>query len=350
MRLENEILLLKDLTTVLELPHEERQAVLAQLREVYDGRFDKTWGNGKELHWQGRLGFLAGVTPVIDTYYGAMAVLGARFLLFRMEQAGRQETARKALDNAKDEVEQRQKIAQYIAAFMAQLPTVVPTVPEPLYAQLAALTDFVTRCRSGVIRDGYRRELEYAPEPEMPARLAKQLLGLLCGVALVCGHEDATQEDYDRIARVALDCIPAVRRKVLLALATLHDVCGTMDTDAVSTTRVAATAQYSTTAVRRALEDLQALGVLAVEKGGQGKADLWTLLPEWAEAIQTVKKVKTLLDSRRKTAFSEKSGEGGMRNICAETLVGAHPPSPNGTHGTHGTPMDAAEALEEGIL
>lgn len=41
-RLSDEILVLKDFTTVLEMHREERQAILAQLREIYDGRFDKT--------------------------------------------------------------------------------------------------------------------------------------------------------------------------------------------------------------------------------------------------------------------------------------------------------------------
>src|SRR5215471_448662 len=68
-RLKDEVLLFKDFTTVLEMHREERQAILAQLREIYDGRFDKPWGTGKELHWHGRLGFIAGVTPIIDSHH-----------------------------------------------------------------------------------------------------------------------------------------------------------------------------------------------------------------------------------------------------------------------------------------
>ena len=94
-RLTNEVLVLKDLTTVLEMYQEERQAILAQLREIYDGRFDKAWGTGKELHWQGRLGFLAGVTPIIDSYHSVLSVLGERFVLFRNASA----TVRRALED-----------------------------------------------------------------------------------------------------------------------------------------------------------------------------------------------------------------------------------------------------------
>jgi hypothetical protein len=305
-RLHEEVLLLKDFTTVLEMHHDERQAILAQLREIYDGRYDKTWGTGKELHWEGRLGLLAGVTPIIDKYQGVLAVLGERFVMLRVEQPDRQEMATKALDNADQETQKRQELASLVHGFMASLPATPPPVPPALRTQLAQMADFVTRCRSGVVRDGYRRELEYAPEPEMPARLAKQLFELLRGVALVCGHQEATQEDYDRISRVALDCIPAARRTVLRVVATLT----TVEAEALTTTKVAQTAQYSTAAVRRALEDLQALGILQVTKGGQGVADKWQPREEWREALDTLKKVESDVETRRKTTFSEKSEEG----------------------------------------
>ena len=317
-RLHEEVLLLKDFTTVLEMHHDERQAILAQLREIYDGRYDKTWGTGKELHWEGRLGLIAGVTPIIDKYQGVLAVLGERFVMLRVEQPDRQEMATKALDNADHETQKRQELAALVQGFMASLPATPPPVPPALRTQLAQMADFVTRCRSGVVRDGYRRELEYAPEPEMPARLAKQFFELLRGVALVCGHEEATQEDYDRIARVALDCIPASRRTVLRIVATLT----AMEAGALATTQVAQTVQYSTAAVRRALEDLQALGILHVTKGGQGVADKWRPRQEWHEALDTLKKVESAVETRRKATFSEKSEEGRTHNIEEATPPG----------------------------
>jgi hypothetical protein len=289
---------------------EERQAILAQLREIYDGRFDKPWGTGKELHWQGRLGFIAGVTPIIDSHHSVLAVLGERFIMLRVEQPARQDMAIKALEHAEQEGPMRHTLAALVQGFMAALPTIPPIVPEVLRLQLATMADFVTRCRSGVVRDGYRRELEYAPEPEMPARFTKQLFALLRGVALVCGHEVATQEDYDRIARVALDCIPAARRTVLRTIAALT----AMKVEALTTTQVAQTAQYSTAAVRRALEDLQALGILLVTKGGQGVVDKWQPRQEWHAALDTLKKVESAVTIRQKTTFSEKSEGGRTHN------------------------------------
>src|SRR5262249_10425450 len=95
-RLKTELLIFKDFTSVLELHREERQRALAQLREIYDGRFDKTWGTGKVFHWQGRLGFLAACTPVIDRHYSVMSILGQRFVLLRLRGLDRHATARRA--------------------------------------------------------------------------------------------------------------------------------------------------------------------------------------------------------------------------------------------------------------
>jgi hypothetical protein len=318
-RLTDEILVLKDFTTVLEMHREERQAILAQLREIYDGRYDKVWGTGKELHWQGRLGLLAGVTPIIDSYHAVLSVLGERFLVLRMEQPARHKSAQKALENARQESQMREALAGTVHSFMAALPTTPPEVPESLNDRLIHLADFVTRCRSGVVRDGYRRELEYAPEPEMPARFAKQLFELLRGVALVLGHQEATAEDMDRVARVALDCIPAVRRVVLRAVAKLSEV-----DDSLKTTQVSQVVQYASATVRRALEDLQALGVLQVIKGGNGKPDLWRPYEQWRDALDTLKKVETALQKRRQETFPEKS-EGALHT---QTVLGANDPCP----------------------
>src|SRR5262249_7806362 len=80
-RLKKQILLLKDFTSVLSMHRDKQGAILAQLREIYDGEYDKVWGTGKELHWRGRLGFVAGVTEAIDRHHSVMGILGPRFVL-----------------------------------------------------------------------------------------------------------------------------------------------------------------------------------------------------------------------------------------------------------------------------
>jgi len=136
---------------------------------------------------------------------------------------------------------------------------------------VATVADLVTRARSPVIRDGYKFELDYAPEPEVPARLTRQLFALLQGLILVRGGTVVTDEDRQRIARVAWDCLPALRAVVLQALVTPQTL--------VDTSAIAVGVQYSTSTVRRTLEDLQALELVTREKGT--KADRWAIREDW---------------------------------------------------------------------
>jgi hypothetical protein len=69
-RLEDQgkrVLVLKDLTSVLTMYREARDQVLGDLREIYDGQFTKEFGTGTSIDWSGKLGLIAGVTPLIDT-------------------------------------------------------------------------------------------------------------------------------------------------------------------------------------------------------------------------------------------------------------------------------------------
>jgi hypothetical protein len=150
-RLSTQILVMKDLTTVLELRPGERHVIFAQLREIYDGAFDEAWGTGKELHWQGHLGFLAGVTPAIDQHHHAMAVLGPRFLLYRHRSRNREEAAMQAMRNRGYEAEMRAELAGATAAVLASLAgRPQPTMTDEVRRWLAKVATFATVARSPV--------------------------------------------------------------------------------------------------------------------------------------------------------------------------------------------------------
>jgi hypothetical protein len=282
-RLTDEVLVLKDFTTILEMRREDRQAILAQLREIYDGRYDKTFGTGRELHWRGRLGFVAGVTPIIDKHQGAMAVLGERFALFRTILPDRTKLARRALESHGHEVQMREELGTVMRSFLAARGCLLPSVTESVLDRLATVADFITRARSGVQRDGYKRELEYAPEPEAPTRFAKVLLALTSGIAVAYDHPAITTRDLSLGLRVALDCLPLVRHRVIAALVQ-HAILE--EGERLSTSAIAGAAQFSSQAIRRTLEDLQALNVVRCHKAGSGKADEWTLENTWKHIFQ----------------------------------------------------------------
>lgn len=280
-RLNDEIIVVKDLTTLLTIDRDGRQEVFAQLREIYDGDFARTWGTGKRLEWHGRLGFIGGVTDIIDQHHAALSVLGDRFILFRLIGPNRAALARKAMGNAGKEDQMRADLRAAMHGFLANRPTTKPAVSPETVNSLVELADFVTRARSGVFRDGFKRELEYVPEPEAPTRFAKQMLALASGLAVVLGHDEVGEDELRIVHRVGLDCLPTLRRRVLTTLADGELVAGD---GSIDTSRVAGAARFSTAAVRRALEELYGLGVVEREKGGPGKADRW-MLPDEMKGI-----------------------------------------------------------------
>jgi hypothetical protein len=311
--LTGEVLVLKDFTTVLALPHDERQGVLAQLREIHDGQYDKYWGTGKTLHWEGHVGFLAGVTPVIDQHHVVMGLLGPRFLVLRLHYSEneRPEVARRALRLARQKAEMRRELAEATAAFLAHLPTEPPDLDPAVRDWLVGLADLVTHARSLVSRERGHGALQYAPEPEVPARFALQLYALAQGPVLVAGGTELTTADQPRLARVAWDGIPILRRNVLHVLAQANRP--------LTTRAIATTVQFPTTTVCRSLEDLQALKLIRCAKGGHDTADGWQLQPQWraplVDLLQRLFKVPRPLGMRanagapdRREASLERSG------------------------------------------
>ena len=295
-RLTNEILVFKDFTTILSMQRDRRLAVLAQLREVYDGQFVKIWGTGKELHWEGRLGFLAGVTPVIDRYHTVMGMLGQRFLMVRTKQADRHAVALRAMQNlGTDEAALKTSLKQDVAALFESLPQCTPVVPFDQLQTLVALADFVSKARSPVERDGYARDFDYVPEPEMPARVGRQLLSLARGLAWIEGRPAVTGRDVARVLRVGLDSLPADRRAVLDVLAASPEEVTIHGLEAKLT-------QYSETKLRRVLEDRYVLGVVT-RRLGPATQFLWSLPLETQRLIWQL--AETPIDQLHLPLFSE---------------------------------------------
>jgi hypothetical protein len=269
-RITDRIVTLKDFGTVLSLYHEARSEILAQLREIYDGSFSKEWGNGKSLNWTGRIGLVAGVTGVIDREYALGAILGERFLMYRVKGAPARVLARRAIDQASTwQQEQRQNLRAIVAAYLWALEPVPPPMSEPMKGGITALADFTARARSPVFFDRRTGQIDLIPEPEAPGRLAKQFDLLAKALAVVRQTATVTLADYLTIVQVAHDCLPSTRQVVL------EQILGT--TESLSTTEIAENTGYPTESARRFLQELVAVKLVTrITAGKQGSADRWT--------------------------------------------------------------------------
>jgi hypothetical protein len=178
------VLVIKDVTSILSMNRDARAAVLAALREVYDGSWSRNVGTdgGRTLEWVGRLVVIGAVTTAWDQAHAVIAAMGDRFVILRMDSGtGRLTAGRKAIGNTGSETEMRGELAKAMAGVVAGVDAEQPpTITDEETERLLRAADLVTLARTGVEFD-YRGDVIDAHAPEMPTRFAKQLAQLMRG-------------------------------------------------------------------------------------------------------------------------------------------------------------------------
>jgi hypothetical protein len=272
------IFAMKDFTSILSMKHETRAVVLAALREIYDGDWRRNLGTdgGVTLEWRGKIGLLAACTEAIDTHHAVIAEMGQRLIFFRMKEPNsilKNKQSKKALANIWQKDSARESLAVAVAGFIAGLKpnlTSWPELPEHVTLGLQNLSRLVATARSAITRDG-KQEIISVPYPEHPARIIQQLFQIYAGLRFIGLSEN---ECWRVTQQIGLDCLPKMRRRAFLLL---------VEMDGPANTAAIATALDSpTTTADRALEDLNALGILTRVKSQN--VNQWEVLPDWKAA------------------------------------------------------------------
>ena len=246
------LLVLKDVTSILSADRNVRTGVLAALREIYDGRWERNVGidGGRTLTWTGRLTVVGACTTAWDSAHGVIAVMGDRFVLIRSDSTiGREEAGNQAIRNTGLEQTMRAELASVAGGLISHINTTERyDLEESEIRQLIKAADIVTHGRTGVERD-YKGDVVDAHSPEMH-RFAKQLAQLLRGGLAIGMRREAAMRLALRCAR---DSFPPLRSHILLDLARHPD------------SRVADVSKRIIKphrTVRRELEALHTLGLL----------------------------------------------------------------------------------------
>lgn len=264
------IIVCKDFGSLLSMQRDERNKTMAALREIYDGKWTRDVGvdGGRKLHWQGKVGLIAGVTPTIDQHHAVMGAMGERFILLRLPADDPMAQADKALSHAGQETQMRAELQDAVSEMFSGTNGVAPVkLNAGERERLKSLATLVARCRSAVERDSHTREIELVPGSESPTRLIVALDRLLGGLRSIRVEED---QAWSIVTQVALDSMPRLRRDVL-------EILFLKAGDETETGEVAEAVRYPTTTTRRALEDLTAHHVVQRCRHGQGNSDGWTL-------------------------------------------------------------------------
>ncbi len=262
------VLVIKDLTSILSMNRDTRASVLAALREVYDGRWERNVGTdgGRTLTWEGRIVLIGAVTTAYDSAHGVIAAMGDRFALVRVDShLGRMDSGRQALRNVGHEEQMRAELSDAACAVLSGLDPDRADLSEDTRDVLLAAADLVTLSRTAVERD-QRGDVLEAHAPEAPTRFTKMLGQLVRGSqALGLDH------GLDIALRVAGDSVPPVH------LLVLGDV---LANPSIRTTEVTKRLQRPRTSVDRTLQELHLLGLVIVEEVGDGQGWGYSLAPE----------------------------------------------------------------------
>ena len=81
------LLVIKDVTSILSMDKRARALVLAALREIHDGKWERNVGihGGKTLTWTGRITVVGACTTAWDTAHAVIAIMGDRFVVVRAD-------------------------------------------------------------------------------------------------------------------------------------------------------------------------------------------------------------------------------------------------------------------------
>lgn len=285
----------KDFTSIIGKNREAKAEIMGQMRGIYDQKYSKRTGTGKDINWSGKVGVIAGCTEVIYETQEELAAMGDRFIMYSMVQPDRMEVLKRVISNDKDpnsnfkkKRENLQDIQKaYIEGVIEKLDGTPINISEETENAIMRVANFCAIAGSGVITDFRKGNISFIPSTAMPMRIAKQILSLAAAFVAMnraeCepgGEENASQLSYTDaqiLYKVAFDTIPIKRRMALRALATWSD--------GVSTAGLATSINYQTVVVAGWLAQLNGLGVVTREKKMGSQGDMWYLKPEYKEIM-----------------------------------------------------------------
>jgi hypothetical protein len=286
------LLVIKDVTSILSMNRDTRALVLAALREIYDGHWNRNVGTdgGQTLSWSGRIVIIGAVTSAWDAAHAVVSVMGDRFLLVRISSAEhRQAASRQAMRNVNHEADMRVDLANKVSTlFKAVNPEAEITLTEHETEKLFEVADVVTRGRTAIERDFQGNPL-YAHALEMPTRFAKQLVQIIRGGIALGMDRDAA---LAAAMRCASDSLPPLRQRILHAVSShpKSPICA-----------VVKLVQLPRKTVDRTLQELLLLGLLTFDEQPWG---------EQTRYVYTVKNDKVI-----RSALAALAAEKSARNV-----------------------------------
>lgn len=291
-RLNGKVLVIKDFTTVLNLREDMKEEIFGILRDAYDGRCGKIFGNGVERAYESRFTIIAAVTPKIYEIGARHAALGERFLKYVMgdnlDHHEEDKIISKAIDNVDHDKQMKEELMGVTAPFLefGFDEMVAPKLDMDLHKRIIRLAQFGARLRGTVSRDTYNNEIMTGkPFAEVGSRLGIQLAKLARSLAVVRGKTTVTEKEYRLVRKVMLDTV-SQRCEDIVRCLYQHQTTMKQQQGHLTAADIATQTRYPMTTVRRVIEDLHLLNVIARTGGsGSGYKHSWSLSDYMMSAI-----------------------------------------------------------------
>ena len=276
-KLENKILITKEMAPVFRGREQDLQEIFSILISVLDGKgFTSDSGIRGKRGYETPIMFnwLGATTPLPPNTYRLMSQLGTRLLQYEVPTTDLTED--KLLEYAKkesagiSESECQRVVNNFIVSFFAGFPVAsVPpesiTFPHELLRSLVRWAQFLVAGRAEL---KYEKETSNwkpvaAARPEAPYKVVNYLKDLARGHALLHDRDRIEQSDIDLVGHVAISSIPGHLRPLIRYLRA---------NEFVETVQAAEMCKVSRRAVLNYLFELDLLGIAALTKGSAKEA------------------------------------------------------------------------------
>lgn len=273
-KLNKKVMVIKDFTTILQLPTIARSEIFGALRDAFDGETSKDFGTVVR-RYKSLFGIIAGVTPVIESLSNENVGLGERFIKYRIRGAGGKvnagrEAIRQALANIHHNDAMRSELQKIAMEVLSWEPDFTPEIGSVILEKLVGLAQFVASLRGVVSRERYTGNINYKPMAEIGTRLAKQFCKLAYGIATFKRETEVSIKTYETVVTVAQDTAPDRVEEIVKQLFIRNP-------DAfVTTQEISDWSRFPINTVRFILQDLCLLGICIKDSG---RAGFWKLSP-----------------------------------------------------------------------
>ena len=243
-RCHENLIVLKDLGTILSQGWESTHAIFSMLREAFDGQITRAFANvvrSYDLHFN----IVAGATDAARGAAQLFQHLGERFVYFDLEPP--------SLSWPLPEIDPALK--GIVAVWVAQFEGEEPSMTAYEDAAVFEMAELVALLRTIVSHNRTTGEITDIPRPEQPTRLAKQLRKLFMAVKMLSGD---AQYAARLCQETALATVPQQRLQVLEML----------QADAILSTKdVVERTGLGGSVCRILLNDMRVLGILQESMG-----------------------------------------------------------------------------------